>query len=357
MNRDILFRQDDFIFSYRVAGILMHEGKILLQRPVDDDFAIPGGHVSAFETTKETLAREFREEIRADVEVGDLIAIGEIFFPWGRRPCHQIGLYYLCSLKDPSQIPTDGVFPGHDDWGNERIDLNFHWLTPEEVSRNVVYPQELIPHILSGSKEVFHFVSKQLCNTPRIETERLILRPFTTEDIPALLEIHRDEEVNRFLPWFPLNTLEEAESFYRERYAPKYARPWGYDYAICLKEENVPVGYINIDMGEAHDLGYGLRKEFWHKGIVSEAAAAVVERARKDGMLYVTATHDVNNPRSGAVMQKIGMKYRYTYEEQWMPKDIPVNFRMYQLNFNENDPWTYRGYWEKYDKHYVEENL
>ena len=33
--KDILFKQDDFIFSYRVAGILMHEGKILLQRPVD----------------------------------------------------------------------------------------------------------------------------------------------------------------------------------------------------------------------------------------------------------------------------------------------------------------------------------
>ena len=162
MNRDILFRADDFIFSYRVAGILMHKGKILLQRPVNDDFAIPGGHVAAFETTKETLVREFKEEICADVEVGDLIAVGEIFFPWGTRPCHQIGLYYLCSLKDPTQIPTDGVFPGHDDWGNERIDLNFHWLTLEEIKENLIYPTELIPHILSGSKEVFHFVSKQI---------------------------------------------------------------------------------------------------------------------------------------------------------------------------------------------------
>lgn len=355
--KDILFKQDDFIFSYRVAGILMHEGKILLQRPVDDDFAIPGGHVATFETTRETLAREFKEEIRADVEVGELIAVGEIFFPWGLRPCHQIGLYYLCSLKDPSQVPTDGVFPGHDDWGNERIDLNFHWLTPEEVSRNVVYPQELIPHILSGSKEVFHFVSKQLDNTPRIETERLILRRFTPEDIPALLEIHSDEEVNRFLPWFPVKTLEEAEAFYQQRYAPKYARPWGYDYAICLKEDNHPIGYVNIDMGEAHDLGYGLRKEFWGQGIVPEAAAAVVDCARRAGMLFVTATHDVNNPRSGAVMQKIGMKYRYTYEEQWMPKDITVHFRMYQMNFNEKDPWLYRGHWDKYEKHYIEENL
>ncbi len=357
MNRDILFRQENWIFSYRVAGILMHEGKILLQKPVNDDFAIPGGHVMSFETSKETLAREFREEICADVEVNELIAVGEVFFPWGDKPCHQIGLYYRCSLKDPSQIPTEGMFPGHDDWGNKRIDLNFHWLTPEEIKENTVYPMELIPHILSGSEEVFHFVTKQISNTPVIETERLILRPFTPEDIPALLEIHRDEEVNRFLPWFPLKTMEDARRFYEERYAPKYARPWGYDYAICLKQDNVPVGYVNIDMGEAHDLGYGLRKEFWHQGIVSEAAAAVVERAKKDYLPFVTATHDVSNPRSGAVMRKIGMKYCYTYEEQWMPKNITVHFRMYQLNLDGNDDRVYGGYREKYDKHFIEENL
>lgn len=160
--RDILFKQDDFIFSYRVAGVLMHEGRILLQKPVNDDFAIPGGHVMAFEESRDTLVREFREEICADVEVGDLIAVGEVFFPWGSRACHQIGLYYRCSLKDPSQIPTEGMFAGHDDWGNERIDLNFHWLTPEQIKENLVYPTELIPHILSGSKDVFHFVSRQL---------------------------------------------------------------------------------------------------------------------------------------------------------------------------------------------------
>lgn len=41
-------------------------------------------------------------------------------------------------------------------------------------------------------------------NKPTIETERLILRKFTEKDIEALYEIYSDEEVNRFLPWFPL---------------------------------------------------------------------------------------------------------------------------------------------------------
>lgn len=44
---DILFKNDDFVFSYRVGGILKHNGKILLQRPKNDDYAIIGGHVAA----------------------------------------------------------------------------------------------------------------------------------------------------------------------------------------------------------------------------------------------------------------------------------------------------------------------
>ena len=55
---DILFKQDDFVFSYRVGGVLIRDGKILLQRPKGDDYSIIGGHVAAMETTEETLKRE-----------------------------------------------------------------------------------------------------------------------------------------------------------------------------------------------------------------------------------------------------------------------------------------------------------
>ena len=44
---DILIKNDDFVFSYRVGGILI----ILLQRPKNDDYAIIGGHVVAMETS------------------------------------------------------------------------------------------------------------------------------------------------------------------------------------------------------------------------------------------------------------------------------------------------------------------
>ena len=82
---DILFKKEDFVFSYRVGGILIRNGKILLQRPKNDDYAIIGGHVAAMETSMETLKREFEEELHAKIEIDNLLAIGEIYFPWGNR--------------------------------------------------------------------------------------------------------------------------------------------------------------------------------------------------------------------------------------------------------------------------------
>lgn len=77
-------------------------------------------------------------------------------------------------------------------------------------------------------------------------------------------------------------------------------------------------------MEEHHDFGYGLRKGFWYMGIVTDAGKTVVEHVKNDGLPYITATHDRNNPRSGNVLQKLGMTYCYSYEEQWQPKNFPV---------------------------------
>ena len=243
----------------------------------------------------------------------------------------------------------------------KRLKLNYKKLSDEEKKwlKKIAEKSDLLKiqtHNGEKSKKrkVENYKEKYM-NTPTIETERLILRKFTEDDMEALFLILKDEEVNKFLPWYPMKDLEETKKFYEERYAAKYAEPQAYAYAICLKENNYPIGYIKVDMEKHHDFGYALRKEFWHKGIVSEAAKAVVCQVKKDGLPYITATHDRNNPRSGHVMEAVGMKYCYTYEEQWQPKDIPVFFRMYQLNFDGNDERVYRKYWNVYENHFIEE--
>ena len=133
-----------------------------------------------------------------------------------------------------------------------------------------------------------------------------------------------------------------------------YEKPQAYAYAICLKEDNYPIGYIKVDMDESHDFGYGLHRKFWHRGIVTEAGKDVIAQVKKDGLPYITATHDIKNPRSGGVMRQVGMKYQYSYEEQWQPKDFLVTFRMYQLNFNKEDNIIFQKYWDNSAVHFVE---
>ena len=194
-------------------------------------------------------------------------------------------------------------------------------------------------------------------NTPELHTERLILRRFTVEDAAAFFAIMSDHETNTFVPWFPPETQEEASTWLRDSYLADYEKPTGFHYAICLKTDNIPIGYLNVSEQESRDFGYGLRSDFWHQGIATEAAAAVVELLKKVGIPYITATHDVNNPRSGGVMKHIGMTYCYSYEEQWQPKNFPVIFRMYQLNFDGQESRIYRKYWNESAVHFVEENI
>ncbi|MDE6921187.1 MAG: GNAT family N-acetyltransferase [Lachnospiraceae bacterium] len=185
----------------------------------------------------------------------------------------------------------------------------------------------------------------------RFETDRLVLRKFEDSDVGALHQLLKDEEVNTFLPWFPPKSMEETKFFYENRIAGKQ-----YYYAICLKDD-CPIGYVKADADDSHDFGYAVRKEFWHRGIVTEAGRALIEQLRQDGIPYITATHDRNNPRSGGVMRQLGMRYCYSYEEQWQPKDFPVTFRMYQLNFDGQEDRIYQKYRDLYPTHFIETDV
>ena len=158
---DILFRTEDYVFSYRVAGICIRNGKLLLQKPCNDSaFAFPGGHVSFGETNAETLAREFREEIGADIAVRELKWVGELFFPWGKKPCHQLCLYYAVELLSDS-VPTDGMFPGTEQLEGRAFTMEYHWIPLEKLGEIEVYPTNaaaLMSKIEGGTQ---HFIYRE----------------------------------------------------------------------------------------------------------------------------------------------------------------------------------------------------
>lgn len=159
---DILFHTDVFVFSYRVAGVLLRDGKILLQKPTNDSgFALPGGHVEFGETTARTLEREFREELGADIAVGDLKWVAEIFFPWGSKPCQQICLYYEVHLKDEAQIPLDGVFIGDERMEGQNFKIQFHWMPVDKLGQIEVYPTNIVELLQRFRGGIQHFIYRE----------------------------------------------------------------------------------------------------------------------------------------------------------------------------------------------------
>jgi [ribosomal protein S5]-alanine N-acetyltransferase len=174
-------------------------------------------------------------------------------------------------------------------------------------------------------------------NTPTIQTERLILRKFTDDDLPDMFEIYSDEEVNTFLPWFPFQSMEETKEYLYNNIYKKYEQEIAYFYAIEEKASHKVIGYIGIsDINEekgSGQLGYGISKHYWGKGFATEASKAILQRLKQDGFKSIFATHDVNNIGSGKVLEKSGMTYQYSYNEQWQPKNIPVTFKLYRVDF------------------------
>lgn len=155
---DILFKNEDWVFSYRVAGICVRDGKVLLQKPISDTgYAFPGGHVAFGESNADTLIREFREEIGVQITVGDLKWVAEIFFPWGDKPCHQICLYYMVQIREDT-LPEGAVFRGIEERG---VPLEFFWVPIENLDDLEVYPvqtKELLEKLEDG---VQHFVYRE----------------------------------------------------------------------------------------------------------------------------------------------------------------------------------------------------
>ena len=186
-------------------------------------------------------------------------------------------------------------------------------------------------------------------NIPILRAGRTLLRPFSTADAPDVLNLLSDAEVTAFLPMFTLHSLAEAQSFLRN----ENRRLW----AVCPQGTDAPAGYICVGREEPFDLGYALQRRFRGCGVITGASKAALGYLKAEGVPYVTATHDVNNPRSGAVMRRLGMAYCYSYREQWQPKDISVVFRLYQIPLADANAKTYMGYWERYPEHFIEPGL
>ena len=138
-------------------------------------------------------------------------------------------------------------------------------------------------------------------------TKRLILRPFREGDAEAMnRNWTTDERVAQYCRWYPHKSLSETEEYL------KLCLEMQYSWAITIKGNDEPIGCIDV-VGEnsvgVQEVGYVLAYDHWGQGIMTEVLGAVLEELLRCGFDKVGACHDVNNPASGRVMEKCGMKY------------------------------------------------
>ena len=156
--------------------------------------------------------------------------------------------------------------------------------------------------------------------TVTLETPRLILRRFEPADLEPMFEnCWRHADVTKWTSYAPMHCLEdvrESAGMFTEKWL-RYDDPKRYSWAIVDKATGQPMGRMfgmhPDDSTEQVELAYELGPDWWNRGLMTEAVAAVLRFFFEEvGLNRVFAYHAEGNPASGRVMQKCGMTYEAT---------------------------------------------
>ena len=166
-----------------------------------------------------------------------------------------------------------------------------------------------------------------------LETDRLILRPLTAADAPAVFVWGGDPEVNRYMSYPLERSVADAEAWLR---TVEKSRPEdGYDFGFVRKEDGALIGsggtYPRAD-GRTWTFGYNLRRDCWGRGYATEAARAILAFAQETlGARVFAAEHAVDNPASGRVMEKCGMVFDHFGEYSKLDGSATFPAKCYRL--------------------------
>ena len=156
-----------------------------------------------------------------------------------------------------------------------------------------------------------------------LETPRLLLRPWQERDAERLYEYAKDPDVGPMAGWPVHTSVENSLTIIQTVFsAPE-------TYAVCPKESGEAVGSIGLKFGDTTDmtqredeceLGYWIGKPFWGRGLIPEAAQALIRRAFED--LHVRAIwcgYYDGNEKSRRVQEKCGFVYHHTAHDLEVP--------------------------------------
>ena len=149
--------------------------------------------------------------------------------------------------------------------------------------------------------------------TPTLETDRLLLRPFTYEDAEDVFTCwESDPDVAKYMFWTSHNDIEKTKEWISFEIGQIEKDDW-YRFALVLKETNVLIGTGLIYFEEEVDsweIGYNLGKKYWGKGYTTEAMKQIISFAQEElGITEIVGRYAKENPESGKVMEKLGFQF------------------------------------------------
>jgi len=159
---------------------------------------------------------------------------------------------------------------------------------------------------------------------PIIETKRLLLREFTSEDVQALARILSDSETMRFYP-SPLDEIGVVDWIKRNRL--RYQKDGHGLWAMVLKLTDELVGDCGltaqvVDDNREIEIGYHVRRDLWGQGLAAEAAFACRDYGfRQLNVDRLISLIRPENLPSRRVAEKMGM----SLWKQVMWRNLPHN--------------------------------
>jgi [ribosomal protein S5]-alanine N-acetyltransferase len=145
---------------------------------------------------------------------------------------------------------------------------------------------------------------------PTVETERLILRPIQLDDDKDMYEYCSDDDVIKYL-WFEKHDSIEFSRYVIEKlFLNRVDVGIPEAYAIVIKESNKMIGTIDVNQvhfNEVGVIGYVIHKDYWGKGIVSEALETLIPILFYHcGFYRLEINHCADNVGSARVIEKAG---------------------------------------------------
>ena len=170
---------------------------------------------------------------------------------------------------------------------------------------------------------------------PTLRTERLTLRKLSIRDARDVYAYASDAEVARHVLWTAHKSISESRAYIRAaRHQYRVGLPA--TFAIELTKEHRVIGtigftWVNTDHQSA-EVGYSLARAYWNQGLTTEALKAVLDFAFDALALNrVEAMHETDNPASGRVMQKAGMREEGILRERVRNKGQYRDVRLWSI--------------------------